>query len=331
MELSIQRPQQLGKTHTAGRKVRREILRQRLSPPQERRAGVVEGIVRIGIMGLPAVAPQGTVPADLLRRPVKQHGGVLRPQQRRRVVLQAVIPPPGRPPQVPRPPETPLRRPSAAVPSFSGSSSHTPAAVSSWHSTARGRTSPSSRAASTPRRRRPQPPALFVRSAALRQRDAAAHSTTARYSSPVPHRSSVSPASAPAAAASGTGPRPTKYSSRIPASTTAGENPITVQPAGTAHTPAAAKTRPGACPPAPPPTPAADRAATPPRHTAAPATPCTGPTAVRPAGSDTAAGSARRRTAAIGRKRGRRYSRVLHSAVLAQKISSAAAVCRSPG
>ena len=47
----------------------------------------------------------------------------------------------------------------------------------------------------------------------------------------MPHRSSVSPASAPAAAASGTGPRPTKYSSRIPASTTAGENPITVQPA----------------------------------------------------------------------------------------------------
>ena len=90
MKLSIQRRQQLGKAHTAGRKVRREILRQRLSPPQERRAGIVEGIVRIGIMGLPAVAPQGTVPADLLRRPVKQHGGVLRPQQRR-VVLQAVI------------------------------------------------------------------------------------------------------------------------------------------------------------------------------------------------------------------------------------------------
>ena len=90
MELSVQRPQQLGKAHTAIRKVRREILRQRLSPPQKRRAGIVEGVVRVGIVGLPAVAPQGTVPADLLRRPVKQHGGVLRPQQRR-VVLQAVI------------------------------------------------------------------------------------------------------------------------------------------------------------------------------------------------------------------------------------------------
>ena len=66
----------------------RKVLSQGLSPPQQGRAGVVEGVVGVGIVGLPAVAAQGAVPADLLRRPVEQHGGVLRPGGRD---LQTVI------------------------------------------------------------------------------------------------------------------------------------------------------------------------------------------------------------------------------------------------
>ena len=58
MELSVQRRQQLGKVYTAGRKVRRETPRQRLSPPQERRAGIVEGIVGGIIVLLPTDGAQ---------------------------------------------------------------------------------------------------------------------------------------------------------------------------------------------------------------------------------------------------------------------------------
>lgn len=145
MELSVQRPSSLGKRTQRSAKYGGKSSASAWSPPQERRAGVVEGIVRIGIMGLPAVAPQGTVPADLLRPPG---------QTARRGFPAAAAArgppgchtPPGRPPQVLRPPETPPPAAVSSIPSFSGSSSHTPAAVSNWHSTARGRTSPSSRA-----------------------------------------------------------------------------------------------------------------------------------------------------------------------------------------
>ena len=237
------------------------------------------------------------------------------------VVPQAVIPP-GRPPQVPRPPNT---SPAAVSnsPSPFRQQQPTPAAVGSWPQHRQRAGLPSSRAPAPAAQKAAAAGTLFVRSAAPAAAMRRLTAPTARYSSPVPHRVK---ASAPPAHRRPPRRAPARLakirSSSTAVSTAAGENPITVHPRRHGCLPQQQQNRRlGACPPAPPPTPAADRATAPyraiqqrqRRHAQRPLS--SAPLyEIRQLGQPGGA-----HAAAIGRKRKRRYSRVLHSAVLAQK------------
>ena len=62
---------------TAAGKIPRQVLGHGPAPLQQHGRGVVEGIEGTGILSLPAQLAQGASPAHLLRRPVKDDGGVL--------------------------------------------------------------------------------------------------------------------------------------------------------------------------------------------------------------------------------------------------------------
>ena len=81
-ELLLQRRQQPGKADAAGGKIGGKVLGQGLAPAEQPGTGVVEGVVGVGVMGLPAIGPEGAVAADLLRRAVEQHGRVFGPEGR---------------------------------------------------------------------------------------------------------------------------------------------------------------------------------------------------------------------------------------------------------
>ncbi len=90
VELVVQRVQQPGKVQAAAGEVQGEILRAGAAPLQQVGAGVVEGVVGVGVVGLPAILPQQAPGAHLLGGPVKEHGGIFR-TGRRGVGEEAVV------------------------------------------------------------------------------------------------------------------------------------------------------------------------------------------------------------------------------------------------
>ena len=82
-ELVIYRLQQPGKVQATAGKVGREVLRTGGAAAEQLGTGIIEGVVGIIVVGLPAVVTEQAAGAHLLGGAVEQHGGVFRAGRRR--------------------------------------------------------------------------------------------------------------------------------------------------------------------------------------------------------------------------------------------------------